>query len=128
MKDTFIRSCEHWSETSRNEMENFYALASIDYKHLAERFDWKEWLEIHQTNIGGRRLKILDVACGSGKFPSALVQYAKLADANLLPIAFLGTVVANTHTKHELTNHMMDATGTKASTNNSFVADTPRAG
>ena len=41
---------------------------------------------------------------------------------------FLGTVVANTHTKHELTNHMMDATGTKASTNNSFVADTPRAG
>jgi len=88
MKDTFIRSCEHWSETSRNEMENFYALASIDYKHLAERFDWKEWLEIHQTNIGGRRLKILDVACGSGKFPSALVQYAKLADANLLPIDY----------------------------------------
>ena len=88
MKDTFIRSCEHWSETSRNEMENFYALASIDYKHLAERFDWKEWLEIHQTNVGGRRLKILDVACGSGKFPSALVQYAKLADANLLPIDY----------------------------------------
>ena len=88
MKDTFIRSCEHWSETSRNEMENFYALASIDYKHLAERFDWKEWLEIHQNNVGGRRLKILDVACGSGKFPSALVQYAKLADANLLPIDY----------------------------------------
>ena len=36
MKDTFIRSCEHWSETSRNEMENFYALASIDYKYLAK--------------------------------------------------------------------------------------------
>ena len=88
MKDTFIRSCEHWSETSRNEMENFYALASIDYKYLAEKFDWKEWLEIHQTNIGERRLKILDVACGSGKFPSALVQYAKLADANLLPIDY----------------------------------------
>ena len=88
MKDTFIRSCEHWSETSRHEMENFYALASIDYKHLAERFDWKKWLEIHQTNVGERRLKILDVACGSGKFPSALVQYAKLADANLLPIDY----------------------------------------
>ena len=45
MKDTFIRSCEHWSETSRNEMENFYALASIDYKYLAEnligRNGWK---------------------------------------------------------------------------------------
>ena len=88
MKDTFIRSCEHWSETSRNEMENFYALASIDYKNLAERFNWKEWLEIHQTNVGERRLKILDVACGSGKFPSALVQYTKLADANLLPIDY----------------------------------------
>ncbi len=37
MKDTFIRSCEHWSESSRNEMENFYALASIDYKYLAEK-------------------------------------------------------------------------------------------
>ena len=38
MKDTFIRSCEHWSETSRNEMENFYALAYIDYTYLAEKF------------------------------------------------------------------------------------------
>ena len=45
-------------------------------------------MEIHQTNVGERRLKILDVACGSGKFPSALVQYAKLADANLLPINY----------------------------------------
>ncbi len=23
MKDTFMRSCEHWSESSRNEMQNF---------------------------------------------------------------------------------------------------------
>ena len=37
MRDTFKRSCKHWSETSRNEMENFYALASIDYKYLAEK-------------------------------------------------------------------------------------------
>ena len=36
MKDTFMRSCEHWSESSRNEMQNFYTLASVDYKHLAE--------------------------------------------------------------------------------------------
>jgi len=88
MKDTFIRSCEHWSETSRNEMKNFYTLASVDYKHLAESFDWKKWLEIHQANVGERRLKLLDVACGSGKFPSALVQYAKLADAKILPIEY----------------------------------------
>ncbi|MFL2661808.1 MAG: class I SAM-dependent methyltransferase [Alphaproteobacteria bacterium] len=88
MKDTFTRSCEHWSETSRNEMENFYTLASIDYKHLAERFDWKKWLEMHQVNVGKRRLKLLDVACGSGKFPSALLQYAKLADAKILPVEY----------------------------------------
>ncbi len=88
MKDTFTRSCEHWSETSRNEMENFYTLASIDYKHLAERFEWKKWLENHQANVGRRNLKLLDVACGSGKFPSALLQYGKLADAKILPVEY----------------------------------------
>ena len=88
MKDTFIRSCEHWSETSRNEMQNFYTLAFIDYKNLVERFEWKKWLEIHQASVGQRRLKILDVACGSGKFPSALFQYAKLADAKILPVEY----------------------------------------
>ena len=88
MKDTFARSCEHWSEKSRDEMEDFYVLASIDYKHLAEKFDWKEWLEIHQTNVGERGLKILDVACGSGKFPSALFKYSNLADAKILPIEY----------------------------------------
>lgn len=88
MKDTFIRSCEHWSETSRNEMENFYTLASIDYKRIAERFEWKKWLEAHQINVGARKLKLLDVACGSGKFPSALFQYAKLANAKILPVEY----------------------------------------
>tara|TARA_B100001057_G_scaffold96023_1_gene92554 strand:+ start:2141 stop:2977 length:837 start_codon:yes stop_codon:yes gene_type:complete len=88
MKDTFLRSCEHWSETSRNEMQNFYTLASVDYKRLAERFEWKKWLENHQENVGKRRLKLLDVACGSGKFPSALFQYAKLADAKILPVEY----------------------------------------
>ena len=65
MTDTFLRSCEHWSEASRKEMEAFYTLASIDYKYLAETFDWKKWLEKHQTKVGKRSLKILDVACGS---------------------------------------------------------------
>ena len=88
MKDTFTRSCEHWSETSRNEMENFYTLAYIDYKFLAEQFDWKKWLELHQTNIGHRRLKLLDVACGSGKFPVALLKYNKLADTKILPVEY----------------------------------------
>ena len=88
MKSTFTRSCEHWSETSRKEMENFYALASIDYKYLAEKFEWKEWLEMHQINAGKRSLKLLDVACGSGKFPSALIQYAKLTEAKILPVEY----------------------------------------
>ena len=43
MKNTFIRSCEHWSEASRNEMDDFYALASVDYKYLAKALDWKKW-------------------------------------------------------------------------------------
>ena len=88
MKDTFTRSCQHWSETSRKEMENFYALASIDYKHLAEKFEWKKWLETHQFNVGKRSLKLLDIACGSGKFPSALVQHAKLTNAQILPVEY----------------------------------------
>ena len=88
MKDTFMRSCEHWSESSRNEMQNFYTLASIDYKHLAEKFDWKNWFENHQTKIGRRRIKLLDIACGSGKFPTALVQYANLSEAKILPVEY----------------------------------------
>ena len=88
MKDTFIRSCEHWSENSRNEMQNFYTLASVDYKYLAEKFEWKKWLEIHQANVGNRKLKLLDIACGSGKFPSALNQYANLSEAKILPVEY----------------------------------------
>tara|TARA_B100001248_G_C27366446_1_gene449275 strand:- start:827 stop:1663 length:837 start_codon:yes stop_codon:yes gene_type:complete len=88
MKDTFIRSCEHWSEKNRSEMENFYSLAYVDYKYLAEKFEWNEWLEIHQTKVGKRSLKLLDVACGSGKFPSALFKYSNLADAKILPVEY----------------------------------------
>ena len=88
MNDTFTRSCEHWSETSRDEMQKFYSLASVDYKYLAERIEWKQWLEIHQANVGNRKLKLLDIACGSGKFPSALNQYANLSEAKILPIEY----------------------------------------
>ena len=45
MSDTFERSCEHWSEAGRAEMEAFYALATVDYRHLAEALDWKAWLQ-----------------------------------------------------------------------------------
>ena len=71
--DTFERSCDHWSEAGRAEMEDFYSLASVDYKYLAEAIDWKHWLEARQKKVGGRCLRLLDIACGSGKFPQALI-------------------------------------------------------
>lgn len=80
--DTFDRSCAHWSEEGRAEMEQFYAIASVDYRHLAEARNWGAWLNAKQT-AAGRSLKILDVACGSGKFPTALSRYAGLGDAGL---------------------------------------------
>ena len=88
MKDTFTRSCEHWSETSRNEMQHFYSLALVDYKYLVEKFEWKKWLETHQAYVGNRKLKLLDIACGSGKFPLSLIQYANLSDAKILPVEY----------------------------------------
>ena len=88
MADTFLRSCKHWSEANRTEMETFYTLASIDYKYLAEAFDWKKWLENLQNDVGNRKLRILDVACGSGKFPLALHQYTKISEAKISPIEY----------------------------------------
>jgi ubiquinone/menaquinone biosynthesis C-methylase UbiE len=86
--DTFERSCDHWSEASRSEMEDFYVLASIDYRHLAEAIDWKAWLEIKQTQVGLRCLRLLDVACGSGKFPTALASYSNIENASIKPVSY----------------------------------------
>lgn len=88
MSDTFERSCEHWSEAGRAEMEAFYALASVDYRHLAEALDWKAWLQAWQEEAGDRPLRLLDVACGSGKFPSALVRHADVASALIQPVDY----------------------------------------
>jgi len=62
---------DHWSEAGRAEMEAFYAIATQDYRELAESRNWSTWL--------GARTRILDVACGSGKFPAALARYAQLS-------------------------------------------------
>lgn len=70
--DTFERSMAHWSEAGRKEMEAFYAVATLDYRELAEAADWHDWLGDADT--------ILDVACGSGKFPVALARYASLGE------------------------------------------------
>lgn len=69
-------------------MEGFYALASVDYKHLAESIDWKAWLESIQKSVGNQRLQLLDVACGSGKFPMALLSHGSVADASISTIDY----------------------------------------
>ena len=74
--DTFERSCAHWSEDSRTEMEAFYALARVDYRYLAEAYDWSN--AIAALAAGKPELRLIDIACGSGKFPEALVEHAEL--------------------------------------------------
>ena len=88
MSDTFERSCQHWSEAKRGEMEAFYALATADYRVLAEAMDWRGWLEERQRAAGDRPLRLLDVACGSGKFPVALANHAGVAEAEIQPVAY----------------------------------------
>lgn len=51
-------------------MQAFYALATEDYRQLAGARDWNADLAAHAVD---GRVKLLDVACGSGKFPTALV-------------------------------------------------------
>jgi SAM-dependent methyltransferase len=88
LSDTFKRSCDHWSEAGRLEMEGFYALAYVDYNHLAEAINWKLWLENRQKKIGSRSLRLLDVACGSGKFPAALSSHGSVTSAAISPIDY----------------------------------------
>ncbi|MAW33122.1 MAG: hypothetical protein CMK56_01795 [Proteobacteria bacterium] len=69
-------------------MEGFYSLASIDYRHLAEKINWKLWFETRQKRVGSRCMQLLDVACGSGKFPTALTARGDIADALIRPIEY----------------------------------------
>jgi SAM-dependent methyltransferase len=58
-------------------MDAFYALARLDYELLAGAMDWGALLGgLHAERDA---LRLLDVACGSGKFPAALTRYADLA-------------------------------------------------
>jgi SAM-dependent methyltransferase len=68
--DTAQRSLDHWSEAGRLEMQAFYALASEDYRQLVTARDWAADLAEHAVD---GRVRLLDVACGSGKFPTALL-------------------------------------------------------
>lgn len=70
-RDTADRSLEHWSEAGRTEMEAFYALATEDYRQLALAADWDA--ELRSRAVDGV-VGLLDVACGSGKWPAALLK------------------------------------------------------
>lgn len=74
-RDTAQRSLEHWSEEGRAEMDAFYALATEDYRQLALAADWPALLGA----VAHEGWSLLDVACGSGKFPTALLGHAALA-------------------------------------------------
>ena len=72
--DTAASSLAHWSEAGRAEMEAFYALATEDYRQLALAVDWHARL----GSVARIDWRLLDVACGSGKFPTALTTYTEL--------------------------------------------------
>ena len=85
---TFERSCAHWSEAKRAEMEAFYQLAGRDYVELARAADWRAWLAARQAEAGERGLRLLDVACGSGKFPEALAAHAGIGQAAVRAVTY----------------------------------------
>ena len=66
-------------------MEAFYAYATRDYEQLSGVLPWGELLAGHATD---GRLTLLDVACGSGKFPSALLRHADLAPLADVTVAY----------------------------------------
>ena len=72
MTKTFLNSCEHWSEKYLDEMNNFYKLAHLDYAKLADSLRWADVFRRIRERLGTESLEILDVACGSGMFPTAL--------------------------------------------------------
>lgn len=56
-------------------MEAFYALATEDYRQLALAADWPDLLAAHLREGSA----LLDVACGSGKFPTALLKHTAIS-------------------------------------------------
>lgn len=70
LPDTAQRSLAHWSEAGRRGMQAFYALATEDYRRLQQARNWAADLRAHAVD---GRVRLLDVACGSGRFPAALL-------------------------------------------------------
>ncbi|MEJ2869202.1 class I SAM-dependent methyltransferase [Actinomycetospora sp. OC33-EN08] len=71
------RSLAHWAEQGRAGMEAFYALAAEDYRQMVAARDWAADLRAHARD---GRVRVLDVACGSGKFPAELQRQGLAAD------------------------------------------------
>lgn len=61
-------------------MHAFYELATTDYRELAAARDWRGLLSAHAR---GGSVGLLDVACGSGRFPTALCDAGLAASADL---------------------------------------------
>lgn len=86
---TFERSCQHWSEQGQVGMEAFYRLAAVDYRLLAEQLKWGTLFGQIQDRFGST-VRLLDVACGSGQFPNALLEHGGLAETGGLAEANAG--------------------------------------
>lgn len=84
---TFERSCHHWSEDGRAGMDAFYRLATIDYQLLAEQLDWGSVFHELKEQFGPA-VRLLDVACGSGQFPAALLKYGGLETCEGLRVKY----------------------------------------
>ena len=82
--DTRDRSLAHWSEVARAEMDAFYQVATLDYRELAVACDWDALLP--EREAPRSPLRILDVACGSGKFPAALRAHTALGSRDAGPL------------------------------------------
>lgn len=85
---TFKRSCQHWSEDGRAGMEAFYRLASIDYRLLAEEIDWLQVFQQLVQRHEPEKIRLLDVACGSGQFPAALLKFGGLQTSQNLSVEY----------------------------------------
>lgn len=119
--DTARRSLDHWSEAGRAEMLAFYALAVEDYRRLAAARDWAADLRDHAVD---GTVRLLDVACGSGKFPAALlaaglpvepVVEVDLLDPSAFSLAEARSVLAPPFVpvaEHEIVLQDLDTSGT----------------
>lgn len=79
--DTFDRSCQHWSASGQAGMNAFYTLATQDYRHLAAAYDWRAVMRALPQRHG--RLRLADIAYGSGRFPAALLAHTDIGGVDV---------------------------------------------